>query len=209
MNEPNEERRLSEPSSGQEFQDFIVRIRAGDEHAAEQLYQKYERLVRREVRMHLLDPRLKRMYDTVDFTQSIMASFFFRAGNGEYQLSEPADLIRLLVTIARNKIASSSRRLLSQKRDAKRSFVDSFALDNHAENADSPSIAASLRELIAKANEQLTEEERSIQSMRRNGASWEVIAEQLGGTAQSRRMQLSRALDRISEKLGLDADESR
>ncbi len=186
----------------------MARVRAGDQQAAEELYQKYERLVRREIRMHLLDPRLKRMFDTVDFVQSIMASFFFRAGNGEYDLTAPADLIRLLVTIARNKIASSSRKILSQKRDANRSFIESFALENYAGKEDTPSLAASIRERIDKASEFLTEEERTLQSLRRNGATWEEIASQLGGTAQSRRVQLARALDRLSEKLGLEPEGS-
>ena len=61
----------------EEFDSFISRIRAGDSSAAEELVELYEPIVRREVRVHLVDSRLKRVFDSTDFAQSVMASFFF------------------------------------------------------------------------------------------------------------------------------------
>ena len=40
------------------FADFIGRIRAGDDRAAQELVERYEPVIRREVRLRLKDPRL-------------------------------------------------------------------------------------------------------------------------------------------------------
>ncbi len=108
----------------QEFSTFIERIRRGDASAAEELLRQYEPLVRRQVRMHLSDTRMTRLYESVDYSQSVFASFFLRAVDGQFDLHEPQDLIRLLVTMTRNKIASSARKFLSDKRDGARRDAD-------------------------------------------------------------------------------------
>ncbi|MEQ1903428.1 MAG: hypothetical protein ABL888_04525 [Pirellulaceae bacterium] len=133
-----------------------------------------------------------------------MASFFLRAGEGQYELHEPRDLARLLVTMARNKLASSARNLLSEKRDSHRREVDVHSLEMAPDISETPSSAITMLELVAKARGQLTEEERAIADLRGENKSWDEIAEALGGTPQSRRMQLSRALDRVTASLGIN-----
>src|SRR4029077_8949654 len=44
------------------FPQFVQRIRAGDQSAAEELVRQYEPLIRREVRLHLEDRRLERLF---------------------------------------------------------------------------------------------------------------------------------------------------
>ena len=63
------------------FADFRRRVRAGDEEAATELVRRYESAVRIEVRMRLADSRLRRVVDTMDLCQSVLASFFVRAGD--------------------------------------------------------------------------------------------------------------------------------
>ena len=99
--------------SDQSFLATIERVRRGDPKAAEELLRQYEPLVRRQVRMRLSDTRLTRLYDSVDYSQSVFASFFLRAVDGQFELKEPQDLLRLLVTMTRNKIADSARNQLS------------------------------------------------------------------------------------------------
>jgi hypothetical protein len=55
-----------------------------------------------EVRRRLNDPSLYPLFDSMDICQSVLASFFLRAAAGEYDLDGPAQLLRLLVGIARN-----------------------------------------------------------------------------------------------------------
>ena len=52
----------------------------------------------------------------MDICQSVMGSFFYRAALGQYELEKPDDLVRLLVTMARNKLADQARRQTTDRR---------------------------------------------------------------------------------------------
>ena len=82
---------------------------AGDQSAAVELVRRYEPAVRRVVRLQMRDPRLRRILDSMDVCQSVLASFFLRAATGQYDLNQPAQLLRLLAVMARNKVASQAR----------------------------------------------------------------------------------------------------
>ena len=88
---------------------FIQRVRAGDQAAAVELVRRYEPAIRRVVRLQMRDPRLRRILDSMDVCQSVLASFFLRAATGQYDLNQPAQLLRLLAVMARNKVASQAR----------------------------------------------------------------------------------------------------
>ena len=46
----------------------------------------------------------------MDVDQSVLASFFLRTAAGRYDLDGPDQLIRLLVRMTRNKLASAARK---------------------------------------------------------------------------------------------------
>src|SRR5438067_2234200 len=92
------------------FKTFIRRVRAGDGHAAMELVERYGPAIRRAVRVRLRDPRLQRLVESVDICQSVFASFFLRTALGQYDIESPDQLLRLLSTIARNKLANQARR---------------------------------------------------------------------------------------------------
>ena len=102
------------------FRTLIRRVRAGDQNSAAELVARYEPLIRREVRLKLESSRLRRVLDSMDVCQSVLASFFIRASAGEYDLRDPSQLVRLLVTIARNKVASAWRHEFGLRRDGRR-----------------------------------------------------------------------------------------
>jgi RNA polymerase sigma-70 factor (ECF subfamily) len=195
----------STPDDDAEFTDFVRRIRAGDAAAAFELVREYEPLIRREVRLHLQDTRLARLFDSLDICQSVLASFFIRTAAGQFDLENPSQLIRLLVTMARNKLASAARVHYSERRDTRRMLAeghDSLARTS-AEEGDPGEIVAD-RELLSRFRECLSHEERQLAEWRSQGASWAEIAAHLGGTPDSRRLQLSRAVDRVASELGLE-----
>src|SRR5262245_47316242 len=99
------------------FRELIRRIRNGDEQGAPELVHRYEPLIRREVRMQLQDRRLGRILDSMDVCQSVLASFFVRTVAGQYDLEQPGQLVRLLASMARNKLASAARHQSRQRRD--------------------------------------------------------------------------------------------
>src|SRR5260370_17789157 len=108
------------PADSNSFMNFLDRVRAGDQRAAEELVRMYEPEIRREVRLRMRDPRLRRDFDSVDICQSVLGSFFVRASLGQYDLQQPEDLINLLVTITRNKLLGHVRKRQTQKRDLTR-----------------------------------------------------------------------------------------
>ena len=197
---------MPEPSP---FADLVRRVRAGDDAAATELVRTYEPLVRREVRLRLSDRRLERVFDSMDVCQSVLKSFFVRTAAGQYDLEDPAQLVRLLERMARNKLADAARRENRQKRDHRRAGADGEVLAGVAGDDPSPSRMAAGRELLGQVRVRLTADEQQLADLRAEGLTWEEIAARVGGTAQARRVQFGRAIDRVAADLGLDgsADE--
>ena len=191
------------------FTDLIQRIRAGDEQAAVELVRQYEPFIRREVRFRLHDSRLSRLSDSMDVSQSVLRSFFVRAAAGEYDLDQPDDLLRLLVGMARNTLADEVRKQGRQRRDHRRATGDSAGLGQVADRQPTASQVFAGKELLEQVRRRLSDEESRLVDLRGHGHDWDAIAVAVGGTAQARRMQLTRALDRVARELGLDegADE--
>jgi RNA polymerase sigma-70 factor (ECF subfamily) len=191
-------------ADSESFPDFIRRLRAGDEQAAAELVERYERVIRCEARLRLTDPRLGRLLDSVDISQSVLASFFVRATAGEYDLSRPEDLMRLLVRMARNKVASQARRQKARAPDRLR--VEAENIEATVGGATDMAQLVAGRDLLEEVRRRLSAEERQIADLRGQGRSWPEVAAELGGTPEARRKQLTRALDLIAHQLGLEED---
>ena len=191
-------------SDGGTFDEILRRIRAGDDQAAAELVRRYEPVIRVAVRTRLGDPRLRRLVDSMDLCQSVLASFFVRAAAGQFDLKQPQQLVRLLVTLARNKVAYQARRQRAGNRDLRRDVPLDAGDWDVAGPEPSPSRVASGRELLAEFRRRLSAEERRLADLRAEGHEWAEIAAALGGTAPARRMQLSRALDRVTREMGLE-----
>jgi RNA polymerase sigma-70 factor (ECF subfamily) len=194
---------VSEPNS---FPALILRVRAGDEAAAAELVRRYEPAIRRSVRMQLTDPRLCRVLDSVDVCQSVLANFFVRAAAGQFDLDNPRQLLKLLSEMARNRLLDHARYQQAERRDQRRVEADGQkALDAVAAPQGSPSDVVANRELLQRAHDLLGEAERYLMEQRRLGRGWDELALELGVRPDALRMQLNRALNRVSRELGLDA----
>lgn len=187
------------------FPDLMVRVRAGDARAAEDLFRQYESQLRLEVRLRLRDPRLRRLVDEDDVCQTVMLSFFVRARLGEYDLAEPGELRRLLAAMARNKVAAQARRQGATRRDFRRAEGLAGA-EAALAPGDSPSQVVAGAELLEKIRAHLSAEEQRIADLRVAGRSWVEIAQELGGSADARRVQLQRAISRVGREFGLEDD---
>ncbi|QEH37687.1 RNA polymerase sigma factor [Aquisphaera giovannonii] len=186
------------------FEELIRRVRAGDPAAAEELVRTYEPAIRRAVRFRLADARLGTLLDSMDICQSVLASFFVRAASGQYELESPEQLLGLLTAMARNKLASESRRQHAQRRDTRRVSAADGAAEMVADPDDSPSTVVAARDLLQEVRRRLSPDERRLLEMRNQGSEWTAIAASLGGGAEALRRRLSRALDRVARELGLD-----
>jgi RNA polymerase sigma-70 factor (ECF subfamily) len=189
------------------FQDLIRRVRAGDEQAAAELVRQYEPEIRREVRLRLTDPSLRRVIDSVDICQSVLGNFFARAALGQFDLGEPRQLIGLLVKMARNRLTDWARRQTAERRHQCRELsLDSTALDGKEPCTvdPSPSQVVAGKELLEQVRERMSDEERQIAERRVAGSDWAEIAKEFGGTPDGLRKRLARAFDRVANELGLD-----
>jgi len=184
------------------FAELILRVRRGDQAAANILVQRYEPAIRRAVRFRLTDPRLRRTLDSMDVCQSVMASFFVRAASGQYDLDTPEQLMRLLTTMARNKLLNSARHEHATRRD-NRLVTEDVADHDVPTAAPSPVQQAEAREMLAEVHKRLSAEELQLVDLRNQGHDWSSIAELVGGNAAALRQKLHRALARLSQEFGL------
>lgn len=183
-----------------DFLGFLQRIRAGDKAAAAELVRRFEPLIRREIRARIRDRRLNRAFDSLDVSQSVLVCFLSRAATGDYQLDSPDQLVRLLLTMARNRLISRVRSERRQVRDVRRLTADPAVLERVLDRQPSPSQVASHKDELEALKGSLGEEERQIFELRARGFSWEEVASQLGGSAPARRMQFSRSLERAGRR---------
>jgi DNA-directed RNA polymerase specialized sigma24 family protein len=189
-----------------EFAELMRAVRRGDAGAAQELWRRFEPMLKREVRLRLRDTRLRQRFDESDVCQSVMASFFVRATSGEYELDTPEQLQRLLAQMGRHKLASQARRHQAECRDARRAEQLPPADALPAGGGASPSQFVAWQELLERFRAALSDEERQLADLRAQGQSWADIAALLGGTADGRRIQLGRAISRVSAELGIDED---
>ena len=192
-------RRMSEAEA---FRDLIGRVRSGDDRAAEELVRRYEPTIRMAIRVRLDQSHLRRLFDSMDICQSVMANFFVRAASGQFELDQPEQLVKLLVTMARNKLINHVQQQQAGRRDHRRQAdLDTAEV---ADSTPTPSQVASYRELLEAVRSHLSGEERRLAVLRGAGSSWPEIAAEVGENADALRFRLTRALDRVAAELRLD-----
>jgi RNA polymerase sigma-70 factor (ECF subfamily) len=192
-------------TDSEKFREMIGRVRLGDQQAATDLVRQLEPELRRAVRVRLGDPRLRRVADSVDVCQSVLANFFVRVRLGEFDLDHADDLVRLLLVMARNKVQDRLRRQQALKRDQRR--VESQPqgdLDGLIGDAQEPGRIVAARDLLDEVRKLMTEEERLLADRRALGLGWSEIAAQVGGQPDALRKKFNKALDRVTCDLGLE-----
>jgi RNA polymerase sigma-70 factor (ECF subfamily) len=186
------------------FRDLIRRVREGDQDAAAELVRRYEPTIRRVARVRLGDTRLQRLLDSTDICQSVFGSFFVRTALGEYDLSTPEQLLNLLVSMSRKKVVDQARRAKAARRDVRRAEEGGVEGQRLAAPGPSPSQEVAGAELLREFRRRMSEEERQLAEERADGLDWSQIAAKRGDSPEALRKRLARAIDRISEELGLE-----
>ena len=190
-------------SEADAFRDLLTRVRNGDDQAAEELVRRYETTIRMAIRVRLNHSGLRRLLDSMDICQSVLANFFIRAANGQFEIETPAQLVNLLVTMARNRFVNHAEYHQAARRDNRR-------LDHQADArqlagvSPSPSRVIAYRELLDQVKQRLSEDEGLLAQRRSAGLSWKEIAEEVGEPADTLRFRLTRALNRVAREFQLD-----
>jgi RNA polymerase sigma factor (sigma-70 family) len=187
--------------------ELLRRVRGGDAAAAEELVRTYEPEVRRAIRVRLTDARLRRLFDSIDICQSVLAGFFVRTAAGQFDIETPQELLRLLVTMARNRVIDLARRSQADRRDGRREVslnVQDGQSPQFATREPGPGSVLVSRELIEQVRNRLTADELRLMEQRSEGLNWNEIAATMGDQPNTVRMRLTRALDRVAAELGLE-----
>jgi RNA polymerase sigma-70 factor (ECF subfamily) len=191
-------------SDADEFRDLIRRVRAGDAQASADLVRLYAPALRLAVHVRLTNPALRRLLDSQDICQSVLASFFLRAASGQYQLETPEQLLKLLASMARRKLVNQATRHQAACRDYRRLRTDGQLGSNLVDPAPDPSVIVAHQELLGEFRRRLSPAERKLADDRAAGRSWQEIAADVGEHPNTLRMRLDRALDRVERELGLE-----
>lgn len=189
------------------FAEQIARLRAGDDAAVREFVALYEPFIRRSLRRRLARSKLQAVADSGDLCQSVLGSFLIRVAAGEYELATAEDLQKLLMTMAKNKMAALLRREHTQKRDHNRVKLLESGDDISNDSAEDPARRAADNDLLEQVRRRLNEEEKDLFQKRQAGQTWEMIAEEGDGSAVVLRKRLSRALKRVAIELGLENDD--
>jgi RNA polymerase sigma-70 factor (ECF subfamily) len=185
------------------FTALLRRVRAGDQEAAAELVRQFEPEIRRAIRIHLTDSRLRRTLDSMDICQSVLANFFVRAAAGQFDLEDPRQLFRLLVKMANNKLLDHARHQQAERRDQRRVQAGGSVLEGVAGSESTPSQILAGRELLDALRQRMTEEERWIAEQRAAGREWADIAQELGDKPEALRKRFDRAMNRLTRELGI------
>jgi RNA polymerase sigma-70 factor (ECF subfamily) len=177
----------SEPLAASELSDrddlvaVLSRIRAGDEEAARELLGRHEAEVRLVVRRQL--PKLLRSrFDSLDFLQSVWASFFQRVREGPAEFDDSRHLVAFLARAAKNKVIDEYRRAASQKQDMHRE--EPLYLEGHRPREltagdETPSQVVEASETLHMLRELVPEARREILDLKAEGLSSREIGERL------------------------------
>ncbi len=188
------------------FQEILEQVQAGDEAAADEFVRTYEPYVRQVVRARLRVTRLRRVADSSDFCQAVMASFLIRVSVGEFDLAGSVELKRLLGRMAINKVVDLARKPEFRSPVFAVSAPGVKGVEPIAPGP-GPATQLALKDMIETVRARLGDNERAISDLRTTGLSWAEVAGRLGEKPAAVRNRLNRALKHIIHELGLEEPE--
>jgi DNA-directed RNA polymerase specialized sigma24 family protein len=183
--------------------EYITDLRRGDETAVREFVQEYEPYIRRAIRPRIVRANLRAVADSADICQSTLGCFLIRVATGDFEVGTRQDLEKLLLGIARRKVAFLIRREYAERRDRNRvqPITDD---DERLVESNEPAAAVVRHDLLAHVRSLLPAEEQRLFSMRQEGLTWEEISSRAGVPAILLRKRLSRALARVSAEFRME-----
>jgi RNA polymerase sigma-70 factor (ECF subfamily) len=189
------------------FTDVMARLRAGDEAAAREVFQRFVGKLIRLARGQF-DTVLRRKVDPEDVVQSAYKSFFLRYSAGKLEMHNWGNLWGLLTMITLCKCRDRVEYHRAGCRDAQREAVAQPGTTATAPwweamaREPTPDQAAVLAETVEHLLRDLEADERPILEMSLQGYTAREISEKLGRAERSirrRREQIRQKLERLQE----------
>ena len=144
------------------FVDLMARLRAGEDHAASQVFHRFvARLV--VLARGRLNARLRQKVDAEDVLQSVFQSFFARYADGQFVLQDWDSLWGLLASITLRKCARHAEHFRAARRDVRREVTPPAEGDWGAWQRDpTPEESILLTETVRELLDGLESREREI-----------------------------------------------
>jgi len=184
-----------------DLQDWIRRVKAGDQDAAAELVRHYEPEIRRFIRVRLTDPRLRRLLDSVDICQSVLARFFLHVQTERLTVEHPLQLLKLLTTMARNSLCDHARK--ARVRQAVTGTADPAVVEAVADSRASVADRTEQADLVACLRRQMSPADQSVVDRWVLGEGWDVLSRDFACEPDALRKRMTRAIDRAARELGL------
>jgi RNA polymerase sigma-70 factor (ECF subfamily) len=188
--------------------DLLARLRAGDEPAAAEVFDRFARRLIGLARQKL-SQGLRVKEDPEDVVQSALNSFFLRYAAGQYELASWDDLWGLLTRITAHKCGHRVERFHAARRDIRRE-VPVPAADGSNQSWEyftrepTASEALELSELLDALYRPLGERDRRILALRLQGVEAAAITTALRCSERT----VFRVLERIRRQLELQCQEA-
>ncbi len=182
-------------------QDLLARLRAGDEQAAVEVFDRFARRLVSLARQKL-GQALRGKEDPEDAVQSALKSFFPRYAAGQFELASWNDLWGLLARITAHKCGDRLERFRAACRDVRREVLAPAADDSNPSweflaRDPTPSQALVLTELFEELHRSLGERDRGILTLHLQGVEIAPISAEL----QCSERTVFRVLERIRQRL--------
>ncbi|HXG11211.1 MAG TPA: sigma-70 family RNA polymerase sigma factor [Gemmataceae bacterium] len=185
-------------SEDRSFDDLMARLRAGDNEAAAQVFNRFaHRLIA--LAQSRLDRHVRTKVDPEDVLQSVFRTFFLRCAAQQMDLSSWDSLWGMLVVITQRKCGRRVGYYHAARRDVAREVSRTPAADPSAADWDvcadepTPSEAAILTETVEQLLDRLEGRQRQILVLSLQGFSPPEISSQLGCTERT----VYRVLERV------------
>jgi RNA polymerase sigma factor (sigma-70 family) len=197
----------------QSFDDMMARLRAGDNDAAAQVFNRFaNRLI--ELARRRLDPQIRQKLDPEDVLQSVFRSFFVHQAAGQVTGLESWDnLWAWLVVITMRKCGRRIEYFHSASRDVQREIPtplsddDSSADSGTSSDEPTPSEAAMLTETVEQLMNNLEGRHREILALSLQGYTAVEISTHVGCTERTAFRVLKRVKEML-EEMRVEAGES-
>jgi hypothetical protein len=186
------------------FAELVEQVRRGDVDAARSIVERYQRAIRREVRFSISENHLRRVFDETDVLPAVIARVFIDLWAGRYDCDGPRGLLERLKMVTQVKVAERARSWTPRRPKPEREDEGQLNLPSEPGTPEpSPSQPVFNAAFLAEFERRLSDDEWSILTLRRQGASWTEVALRLDDAPEAVRRKLERAIDRVGRELGI------
>ena len=173
------------------FEKMLAAVRSGDEASVADLLSRHEHNLRRVIGLRLNDPKLRRLFDTMDIYQSVVLDFLKWVPTGGAALQSPEHLGNMLTRMVRLKILAKAR----AAKNRPHGLPDDYDL---AAAGPTPSRVVATEDLARFFLARIADDaDRRLVERRFSGLSWEEVAEGTGQSADLARIKVTRLIERL------------